>query len=123
MGFRASSLEEVGNIMINIFGDYKRDTARKLFINLLKETPENTGTLKFNWMARPGGKAGKNYRENDGSNAPEREVPDFTKYKRNWSQFTIYNNSPYIVHVNNGESGNEANQNFIQAAMEKTKNA
>lgn len=123
MAFRASSLEDVGDIMINVFDDFRRDTARELFENLMETTPEATGTLKANWKAKPGSKAGKTFIINTGKDVAEQPVPDFDKYIRNWKVFTIYNNSPYIVHVNNGESGNEHNQNFIQAAMAMTKNA
>jgi len=123
MAFRASSLEEVGDIMINVFDDFRRDTARQLFENLMETTPEATGTLKANWNAKPGSKIGTQLIENTGKDVIERPTPDFDKYIRNWKVFTIYNNSPYIVHVNNGESGNEHNQNFIQAAMAMTKNA
>lgn len=123
MAFRASSLEEVGDIMINVFDDFRRDTAKELFENLMETTPEATGTLKANWKAKPGSKIGKGFIENTGKDVVEKPVPDFDKYIRNWKVFTIYNNSPYIVHVNNGNSGNEHNQNFIQAAMMMTKNA
>jgi len=123
MPFRASSLEEVGDIMINIFGDHKKKIASQLFDNLMETTPEATGTLKANWKARPGSKAGKTVIENTGRNVKETPVPDFDRYVRNWTMFTIYNNSPYIVLVNNGEGGNDHNQNFIQEAMMMTKNA
>ena len=117
---KASSLEEVGDIMIQVFGDHKQKVAQDLFDNLMEETPEATGTLKHNWKARPGSKIGKGFIENTGQMLGEPPEVDFSKYTRNWSMFTIFNNSPYIVHVNNGESGNESNQNFIQRAMEMT---
>jgi len=123
MGFRASSLEEVGDIMIEAFGKRKRRIIQELYENLMETTPEKTGTLKSNWFIKPGSGAGKKFIENTGKDVTESETPDFSEYERDWKTFTLYNNSPYIVKVNNGESGNSHNQNFIQRAMEMTKNA
>jgi len=123
MGFRASSLEEVGDIMIEAFGKRKRRIIEELFDNLMETTPEKTGTLKANWFVKAGKGAGRFVIENNGLDAIEPETPDFSQYERDWKTFTLYNNSPYIVIVNNGEGGNQHNQNFIQAAMEMTKNA
>lgn len=123
MGFRASSLEEMGDIIVNAFGDHKQSIITQLYDNLMITTPEATGTLKANWRVKPGSKPGKGLIENTGRNVAEQPSPDFSKYTRNWSVFSIYNNSPYIVLVNNGEGGNEHNQNFIQEAMAMTKNA
>jgi len=37
-----------------------------------------------------------------------------------WDYISLYNNSEYIVIVNNGEGGNQNNQNFIQKALAMT---
>jgi len=123
MPFRASSLEEMGDILINAFGEHQNKIAADLYENLMETTPEATGTLKANWKVHVGSKAGEGLIENTGRDVPEQPVPDFAKFDKKWKALTLYNNSPYIVHVNNGESGNEHNQNFIQAAMMMTKNA
>lgn len=123
MGFRASSLEEVGDIMIEAFGKRKRRILQELYTNLMDTTPERTGTLKANWNVKAGAGAGKLLIKNTGKDVIESEIPDFSEYERDWKVFTLYNNSPYIVIVNNGEGGNEHNQNFIQEAMAMTKNA
>lgn len=121
--FRANSLEEVGDVMIRFFEDFRLKLVEELYDNLMITTPEATGTLKANWNLKAGSGAGKRFIENTGKDIANPQEPDFSKYKRNWKIFTLYNNSPYIVIVNNGEGGNEHNQNFIQEAMMMTKNA
>lgn len=123
MTFRASSLEDVGNIMIEALGKRKRRIIQELFENLMETTPEATGTLKANWFVKTGSGAGKKLIKNTGIQVNESDIPDFSEYERDWKIFTLYNNSPYIVMVNNGEGGNGHNQNFIEKAMEMTKNA
>lgn len=120
MAVKTSSLEEVGDILLTTFGDYKQKILRELWNNLMETTPERTGTLRYNWRFKPGGKAGSFLSPNDGSIKPWPREPDEVNYERNWKELTIYNNSPYIVKVNNGEGGNEANQNFIQRALAMT---
>ena len=121
MALKVTSLEQVGDVLLTAFGDDKARIVEQLWDNLMETTPEDTGTLKANWNMHPGGKAGKTFIENTGIGVAERAKPDMTKYIRNWKEFTIFNNSPYIIKVNNGESGNEHNQNFIQEAMAMTK--
>ena len=40
-----------------------------------------------------------------------------SKFSDRWKNFTIYNNTPYINMVNDGEGGNEHNADFIQRAL------
>ena len=115
-------LEDLGEAVIEVFGDYKNRTAEVIYEKLTEPggTPVKTGTLRANWKAAPG-KTGSDTRfiPNTGEN---REAParfDTSKYLRNWKMFTIRNNSPYVIHVNNGISGNGHNANFIQAALQK----
>ena len=121
MTVKVSSLEEVGDVFMNLLGDYKQAILRDLWDNLMETTPEKTGTLRHNWRFNPYKGPGDYLRVNDGTNQPWPREPDEKVYKAvNISVMTIYNNSPYIVMVNNGESGNEANQNFIQRALAMT---
>ena len=120
MGIKTSSLEEVGDIMLNSFGDYKQLILRELWNNLMETTPEKTGTLKHNWRYKVGPAIGSYYAENDGSFKSEYIAPDEKFFDKRWNSFTIYNNSEYIVKVNNGEGGNGHNQNFIQRALAMT---
>jgi len=114
------NIDQMGDIFLQAFGEYNQLILRDLFKNLMETTPEKTGTLRYNWRFLPGGNAGKFLAVNDGTSKPWPREPDEKNYLRNFKQYTIYNNSPYIVKVNNGEGGNEANQNFIQRAMEMT---
>lgn len=120
MPIKASSLEEVGDIFMTTFGDYQTKLLYELWDNLMETTPERTGTLRFNWRFKPGSLPGSGFAENDGTPKPWPREPQDIVYKKAWKEFTVYNNSPYIVIVNNGEGGNENNQNFIQRAMQMT---
>lgn len=120
MPIRASSLDEVGDIFMTTFGEYQTKLLYELWDNLMETTPERTGTLRFNWRFKPGGSPGSGFEENDGTPKPWPREPQDVQYTKAWKEFTIYNNSPYIVIVNNGEGGNEHNQNFIQRAMQMT---
>lgn len=115
----ASSLEDVGDILINSFGKFQNKLAERLYDNLMETTPEATGTLRANWKVNVGPRAGKGFIENKGISLGEPKKPKFD-YSNRWTAITLYNNSPYIVLVNNGEGGNDRNQNFIQRAMEMT---
>ncbi len=115
-----NSLDELGEAVINAFGDHRIAILGSLFNNLMETTPEKTGTLKFNWRFQPGGNAGSFLQENTGDYRDDPRNPDSVVYIRNWKQYTIYNNSPYVIKVNDGESGNEQNQNFIQRALAMT---
>lgn len=115
-----NSLDELSEAVISAFGDHKLAILDSLFENLMITTPEKTGTLKFNWRFKPGGKAGSFVKENTGDYLPDPRKPSEVEYVRNWSQYTVYNNSPYIMNVNDGDIGPDYNKNFIQAALAMT---
>lgn len=121
MGIKASSLEEVGDIILSSFDDYKMAILVELFDNLMETTPERTGTLKYNWRFVRGDQPGNFRQPNTGESWPEPPRPDeFMRIGKKWEFVSLYNNSEYIVKVNNGEGGNENNQNFIQQALAMT---
>ncbi len=116
-------LDEVGNVFMTMFAEHRYEIFVDLFQNLVDNSPEKTGTLRYNWKFNPYSKAGSEMRENDGSNQPWPREPDEKTYLRaNISHFTIYNLTPYLVHVNDGKKGNSANQNFIQRSIAQTQN-
>jgi len=118
---KTSSLEELGDIIVSSFGEYKLEIAIDIFDNLMVTTPENTGTLKYNWRFVKGDQPGNFRQPNNGESWPEPPRPSETlKIGKKWNSLSFYNNSEYIVKVNNGEGGNENNQNFIQAALAMT---
>jgi hypothetical protein len=121
MAIQTSSLEEVGDVLLSAFGDYKLAITLDLFDNLMETTPEKTGTLKYNWRVVKGGSAGNFRQPNTGESWPDPPRPsEAMRIGKQWDSLTLYNNSEYIVKVNNGESGNELNQNFIQRALAMT---
>ena len=117
---KVTDIAEIGDVMLTAFGDYRRLILNDLFANLMETTPERTGTLRYNWRFNPYSKPGDFLAVNDGSPKPWPREPDDMVYDRDFSHFTIYNNSPYILIVNNGEGGNAGNQNFIQRALAMT---
>jgi len=121
MGIKTSSLEEVGDILLSSFGDYKVAIIVDLFDNLMETTPVNTGTLKYNWRFARGDSAGPFRQPNTGDSWPEPPRPsENIRIGVKWENISLYNNSEYIVKVNNGEGGNQNNQNFIQEALAMT---
>ena len=123
MAIQATSLEEVGDIVLSSFEDHKMAIVVSLFDNLMETTPENTGTLKYNWRFTRGDQAGNFRQPNTGETWPEPPRPDeYMRIGKKWDMVSLYNNSEYIVKVNNGEGGNENNQNFIQQALAMTAN-
>ena len=121
MGIKTSSLEEVGDVLLSSFGDYKVSIMLELFDNLMETTPEKTGTLKYNWRFIRGDEPGSFRQPNTGESWPEPPRPNENiRIGAKWETISLYNNSEYIVKVNNGEGGNENNQNFIQQALEMT---
>lgn len=122
MPIKASSLEEIGDIVVSALGDYKVAILVDLFDNLMETTPEKTGTLKYNWRFTRGDTPGSFRQPNTGESWPEPPRPsEYMKIGKKWDSISLYNNSEYIVIVNNGEGGNEHNQNFIQEALQMTK--
>lgn len=121
MSIEVGSLEEIGDFTIKAFSEYKSQIARSIFYHLMGTTPVRTGYLKSNWRAVPGnmGGSGKN-KFVKGKHYSEPELQDLDEYTRG-DHFTIFNNTPYIAIVNNGEGGNDHNQNFIQSAVHKAK--
>jgi len=117
---KLGNIEEMGEMFLTAFGKYNQLVLRDLFQNLMETTPERTGTLRYNWRFRPGGSAGDFLEVNDGTKKPWPREPDEKDYTRNFKKYTIFNNSPYITIVNNGEGGNSHNQNFIQRALAMT---
>ena len=115
-------LEDLGEAVIETFGDYKNRTVEVIHEKLIEDggTPVKTGTLRANWRAAPGNTGSDTYfTPNTGEKREKPKRFDTSKYLRNWKMFTIRNNSPYVIHVNDGLSGNSHNANFIQAALQK----
>lgn len=121
MGIKTSPLEEMGDMIISSFGEYKQAIVIDLFDNLMETTPQKTGTLNYNWRFQRGDSPGNFRQPNTGENWPDPPRPRETmKIGVKWDFISLYNNSEYIVIVNNGEGGNEHNQNFIQRALAMT---
>ena len=124
---KVASFDELGKAVIESFGDYKRRAAEIVYEELTHRrnggdsagTPVDTGTLRANWKAAPGATGTDSFKENTGESHARPPRFDTFKYIRNWSVFTIYNNSPYVIHVNDGARGNDHNQNFIQKSLKK----
>ena len=125
---KVASFAELGEAVIESFGDYKRRTAEIVYEELTNAkiapsakvgTPVDTGTLLANWRAAPGKTGTSSFIKNTGEEHSRPPRFDTFKYVRNWSVFTIYNNSPYVIHVNDGTSGNKHNKNFIQQSLAK----
>lgn len=115
---KTSSLEEVGDILLSAFGEHKVAIIVDIFDNLMETTPEKTGTLKYNWRFVRGNSPGNFRQPNTGESWPDPPRPDENmRVGIKWEEITLYNNSEYIVKVNNGEGGNSHNQNFIQRAL------
>ncbi len=110
--------EDIGDILVSAFGDFKMAIIVELFDSLMETTPEKTGTLKYNWRFIRGDESGNFRQPNTGESWPEPPRPNENmRIGKNWESVSLYNNSEYIVKVNNGEGGNENNQNFIQQAI------
>jgi len=121
MGITTSSLEEMGDMVVSAFGDYKQAIVAELFDNLMETTPQKTGTLNYNWRFIRGNSPGSFKQPNDGTNWPDPPRPsENMRIGVKWDYISLYNNSEYIVIVNNGEGGNQNNQNFIQKALAMT---
>ena len=116
MAILVKSLGELVAETQNEFGDYQNRVVQEVFDALVDGTPFETGNLRANWKVAPGSQERSGYDEY-GDSAPMPEKPNMKKYKRNWTNFSVYNNTPYIEKVNNGEGGNEHNANFIQMAL------
>ena len=114
-----NSFNDLGNAVIESFGDYRHRTAEVLHESLVSVTPEKTGTLKANWKGAPGKTGTDSYIPNTGEKRQRPPRFDTSKYLRNWSVFTIRNNSPYVKFVNDGIRGNQHNVNFIQRGIAK----
>ena len=129
MAVRATirTFHDLGESLIEAFGDYKRRSAEIVYEELTNKklsvdgpgTPVATGTLRANWKAAPGKTGTASFKKNTGEIHSRPPRFDTFKYTRNWSVFTIYNTSPYVLVVNDGMSGNDHNQNFIQASLKK----
>lgn len=118
------SLADLGEAVIKASEDYRHRAAEVVYDNLTKNkntsgigTPVKTGTLRANWQAAPGNTGGDGFIKNTGESRAKPARFDTSKYLRNWSVFTIKNNSPYVIHVNDGISGNSHNANFIGKAL------
>jgi len=114
------SFDELGRAIIENFGDYKKELATALFEHLMTTTPVKTGTLRANWKQAPGKTGGTSFIPNTGQDRDMPPALNLSKYIRNWSVYTVFNNSPYVEKVNDGLSGNERNQNFIGKAIAMT---
>lgn len=111
-------LDDVGDVIASAIGDYKMAILVSIFDNLMETTPEKTGTLKYNWRFIRGDSPGNFRQPNTGESWPEPTRPsENMRIGKKWDSVSLYNNSEYIVKVNNGEGGNENNQNFIQQAL------
>jgi len=113
-----SRLEDLGEAVIEAFGDYKRETAEALHEKLLDVTPVRTGTLRKNWVGSPGKTGSPTKHTPNTGRYWDRPKPFLTgKYTKDWSMFTIRNNSPYVMYVNDGIRGNQHNAGFIGTAI------
>ena len=109
---------------------FKNNYVYAIWDELMIRTPVDTGTLKFNWRVAPG-ESGGSYnkpRPKDGAKnyygAPERPVLE--KYKRNWRQIRIYNNTDYIMNVENNDylkptAKTAGNRDFIKNSVAAAK--
>ena len=121
------SFDDLGESLIESFGDYKRRSAEIIYEELTNKkesldgtgTPVATGTLRANWKAAPGKTGTDSFKINTGESHSRPPRFDTFKYIRNWSIFSIYNTSPYVLAVNDGVKGNTHNQNFIQKSLKK----
>lgn len=114
------SYNDIESAVLKTFGRYKKELVETLHGNLMITTPVDTGTLKANWKVAPGNTGGNSFIPNTGKARKQPRPPDLSRYVRNWTYFTVYNNSPYIAKVNEGINGNEHNQKFIERAVAMT---
>ena len=114
----AENFDDIGDFFTQALGRHKVKIAKSLYENLMETTPEKTGALKGNWYINKGLNVGGKEFDKSRTEQPTPDVERFKESKAN--ALTIYNPAPYIVLVNNGEGGNQANQNFVQKAMQMT---
>ena len=97
---------------------------------LMDKTPVDTGTLKFNWRVAPGESGGtyNKLRPKDGTKNyyGEPTRPNLEKYPQNWKQMRIYNNTPYIMDVEENNYKNPTaktagNRDFIKNSVAAAK--